>query len=554
MHLNRSTRFLIDAPFHWWRLIVTITLLFALLGITLGSIAFRSYEAIAGVTTLRTRTQVSFDTGVQTLSEEELLMEDPVTQTNQMNRIDLAARRQTLVAMVDDAAIANKISMLPDIQPYLTKEDRQPGRLSAMVRGRLALNPGAERDQSDLIEIVVQHPNPEAAAAIANAWAREYERRVNEIYGTPASANGPTEPEVEVARLKYEGLQSHVIDFLRNSHKEEDEREVALLRSVLEQFQNARVDLLDALVKERQSIDAQLEHALLLYDQARAGADGTTMGIVIALEKMRLAGLGLPDQTQLSMSDLHEFVPRDLITETRAMVLALQVQQAIVNNAIRVQQQLSLNGILPPPTMPITASLLLSELKRLYPDMSANQSLTRILRYDPTLPMSEGLTRTTILTATRVPSVPAPATITLGNPLLVDVTPILLRVRELDAQIEREKMMLEDLTTQRNLAYDTYTMLARKHSEALIAGQIPGSEVRFSTLASIPTHPVYPIWTVLLIALALGSGVGIALGYLAEGLYNPEWQALQWGLLGRVLSRQPVSFTERLVARLWTGG
>ncbi len=67
-----------------------------------------------------------------------------------------------------------------------------------------------------------------------------------------------------------------------------------------------------------------------------------------------------------------------------------------------------------------------------------------------------------------------------------------VRLQSYQAQLEAEAAHQKDLERQRDLAWETYTQLAKKLAEVQVAAQTSGSEVRVASLAVPPHRPASP--------------------------------------------------------------
>jgi succinoglycan biosynthesis transport protein ExoP len=65
-------------------------------------------------------------------------------------------------------------------------------------------------------------------------------------------------------------------------------------------------------------------------------------------------------------------------------------------------------------------------------------------------------------------------------------------VLQLQEQLEREEARKQELTSARDLAWETYNTLARKEAEVGVASQVTDTEVRFAVPAVEPKEPVAP--------------------------------------------------------------
>jgi uncharacterized protein involved in exopolysaccharide biosynthesis len=83
-------------------------------------------------------------------------------------------------------------------------------------------------------------------------------------------------------------------------------------------------------------------------------------------------------------------------------------------------------------------------------------------------------------------------------------------ILQLQEQLERERARKQELTSARDLAWETYDTLARKEAEVGVASQVMDTEVRFAVPAVEPREPVAPKKALnIAIAGMLGLMVGV---------------------------------------------
>jgi uncharacterized protein involved in exopolysaccharide biosynthesis len=98
-------------------------------------------------------------------------------------------------------------------------------------------------------------------------------------------------------------------------------------------------------------------------------------------------------------------------------------------------------------------------------------------------------------------------------------------ILQLQEQLERERARKQELTSTRDLAWETYNTLARKEAEIGVASQVTDTEVRFAVTAIEPKEPVAPKKKLnIAIAGMLGLMVGVFGAFFIEFLENGEKQ------------------------------
>lgn len=246
-------------PLRWWRLILVPTLILFLLGMVYQAIPMlrkEIYTAKARVAIVKARTEVDFETPVETLSEEELLYSMEL----QKEILEEAAnaRRLALVELVYNDTIAQKV--LDTFQDELTEEERQPGSVADMVEGSLVSNGDT---QSDLIEISITNKDPVKAARIANVWAAEYERLVNRIYAGPPTASDSIRADLGRAKQELSDAQEALNQFLVESRTGESQRLIDEKVKILTILQESRANAVSTIINQAIETNAEIYVAYL---------------------------------------------------------------------------------------------------------------------------------------------------------------------------------------------------------------------------------------------------------------------------------------------------
>ena len=128
-----------------WTLIRDIVLVAAIAAAAYAMLLPTSYEARSGVVLSKTRTQVTFDPTIKTLSSDEIAGAQS----------DQAARRNTLAGLVKNSAVADMV--IKQIGADLPAPLQSPDRLTREVDGSIS------RTASDLIEIKMTWSDPAVA-------------------------------------------------------------------------------------------------------------------------------------------------------------------------------------------------------------------------------------------------------------------------------------------------------------------------------------------------------------------------------------------------------
>lgn len=560
-----------EIPLRWWRFIFTTTALltiFAIMVNLLPDSITDLYRAKASVAIIKSRTQVSFDSSVRTVTEEDLIagLSGNIAAVIENNN---KSRRETLVALVQNGTIAERV--LDRLQDELPKSDLNSGSLIKRVSGTIAAG-----GDSDLIEISVTHPDPVLAARMANVWAEEYEQLVNNIYGRPASTTDAVQNDVLRAKQVYDDAQEALIQAIAQSRVSQAEREISEKTRILAVLQESRqraisttinfqVDrdaelyteylasrsanrllafqkeqarkrsLMEAYIDTQTSaqitaytqqvadrrriledaynrkarIEGLLERARTMQQQAQQGGDAESSALAVAFLKMDVAGvLGRADVSELNIANPAELAPANFVADMNAMVSALEQQLAATESQIATQSEVLINDenltlFTPPDETELTALI-----AQRYPELFETGSLAELsiaaleddelsqaaLRIaDDLLQLRE---RQGLLSFTSA-----------NTPLNTAISNLEQELRNLRSAVERDQGNIRDLQRARDLAFEAYATLSRKSAEINVADQLPGSEVRFASRATVPTRPTNSNELVLNVALFAVLGV-----------------------------------------------
>ncbi len=559
----------------WWRFVFTTIAVFTIFAIIfnlLPDTVTDLYRAEASVAIIKSRTQVSFDSSVRTITEEDLIASLTGNIANVIESNN-ASRRETLVALVQNGTIAERV--LDRLQDELPKSDLNSGSLINRVKGTVAAN-----GDSDLIEISVTHPDPILAARIANAWAEEYEQLVNNIYGRPASTTDAVQNDVLRAKQVYDDAQEALIQAIAQSRVSQAQREInektrilavlqesrqraisttinfqvdrdaelyteylaarsanrllafqkeqarkrALMNAYIDTQTQAQIAAYTQQVADRQRvledaynrkarIEGLLERARAMQQQAQQGGDAESSALAVAFLKMDVAGvLGRADVSELNITDPAALAPTNFVADMNAMVSALEQQLTATESLIATQSEILINDenltlFTPPDETELTALI-----AQRYPELFETGNLAEL---SIAALEDDELSRTALQIADDLLQLrerQGLLSFTSANtPLNTAINNLEQELRNLRSAVERDQGNIRDLERARDLAFEAYSTLSRKSAEINVADQLPGSEVRFASRATVPTRPANSNELVLNVALFAVLGVLVGL-------------------------------------------
>ncbi|MEZ4860945.1 MAG: hypothetical protein R3C14_06540 [Caldilineaceae bacterium] len=337
----------LDVLIRWWREIIAITLGFVVLAVlailTMRLVLPPQYVASADVAIVRTVSDVNFDERFKT---------NPETLNN--DTTSLSARRSALLGMVTTGAIAQSVAL--QLGDQLSEKEQIPANLLEMVTGDMVTS-GNARGDSDLIRISVIADTPEKSAAIANAWADQYVKEVNRVYGqVPDEVLSSIEAELTEAQQQYLNSQTNLEAFIANNRLDE----LNTLVTVLQQRITQEASLQSAFLLQWQETQEQLSTAHALRAQVEQGGEGAARSNMAALQILKLRAFGMtPTNLQLEVRDLPEIDQAAMMADLDGLITALEARMVDLNDKVAAgSAQLQAS-----PTVSQTLTTALSELR-----------------------------------------------------------------------------------------------------------------------------------------------------------------------------------------------
>ncbi len=226
-----------------WRLVLTCVVIAALLGGLIGLAMPSPYEATATIAIVKTSTQVEFDPRFRTLTQDEIAT------------ISADSRRATLLGLVANGNIAGQV--ISRMESQLDAEERNPAQLLNKVSA-------ATSGRGDLILIKVRDQDPEKAANLASAWAREYERYVNELFAGATSEYAESiTNQYQRAFEDFTQAQNALEQFIANSQMDQLSRTITETRQLLDALQVGKQNALTLVISEQLKVNSEIIAAYL---------------------------------------------------------------------------------------------------------------------------------------------------------------------------------------------------------------------------------------------------------------------------------------------------
>ncbi|MCW1968941.1 MAG: Wzz/FepE/Etk N-terminal domain-containing protein [Anaerolineae bacterium] len=522
----------------FWRLLLACALLGGLIGFAYTRLFPTPYEATATIALVKTRTDIEFDPKFKTVSQDSLGGAAPSA---------LDSRRASLVGLVQNGVIAQTV--VNKLGDKLDIADRNPARLLQKVKGEAPT-------RTDLVSIKVQDQNPALAAAIANAWALEYEQYVNTIYGgAPVDLSQTIKVEYQRAVQEYEAAQSTYEKFIANSKYDEYYRVISETQQTLDALQRSRqTALLASLESEqkwRQTVldayrDAQAQNRVIafvneqdgkravIHEQAQArlkllntystarvkslewlnqarsmrqqissGGDAAAATNYFALLSLKAQVYGTTLPT-LQFSSQPATTATSQLADLDALINSLNAQIGNYEQLIKSLATDLGNGKLDN-SSPITLSA-----------STFTSTYANLFELGDTAKLGIGIPTTNSLALAALEQSKALAQLRnslVGNSVVADesISALLATMRENQAKLEQEIAQRTRLVQARDVARDTYSTLSRKLAEVSIAAAVNNTEVKFAAPALAPVSRISAQNNYLLIATFLGLAIGLIL-------------------------------------------
>ncbi len=493
----------IDTLLRWWREILAITLLCAIAAFSVSSLLPPTYEATANIAMVKEQTTLDLGSAVTTATESDLAMAGSRFTT----------RLNTLAQLVNNPVVAERVVNQLSGEWFAVGAPG-PAQLARQVKGEATKDTG-------LIAIHVRDGNPQRAAALASAWAETFVSFANGLYSSNAGNYDVIVEQLQKSEAEYNSAQAEMEEFLKDN----------------------RIDALSGAIDERTSMIARLQAdksvvLTTLYDQAWDG------DLLEASVDALLASKAYPCERQTAVPDeSDESVELSLPEATLSTAVMERVQALIRDTTLRkqferqlvdvrrMQDQLNEGGD------PESNALALFLLKSAIFETSGSLPGNLQLSLDGPIAQAQE-TQIADLRALEASLIRQIATLdatitqdyetltqntTYGYEAIVVDDPedfvnatrdgLQAEVQNLRAQLEAEQARERELTAQRDLAWESYQTLARREAELRVDRELPESEVRLATPATVPLSPVSPQRlrnTALAGAVGAMLGVGVA--------------------------------------------
>jgi uncharacterized protein involved in exopolysaccharide biosynthesis len=441
----------IQALVRHWRWIAALVLVAAVVAFVVSSVRPHAYEARASLIMQRVHTEVAFTPSIRTQEENTLT-----------RRTELELRLEGLTEFARSAAVA--VASLEQLGDRVKSAEDLQGMVVV-------------ESKADLIFITARARDPQLAADVANEWARQAEKHINDAYGQSVSQTPNLEMQAqrEDARDRYETSQTELETFLAQNRIPELSREIAYLRQVITDYQQVLADTEVAMYKT--ALDNNHQMLLAYYSELQ-----TTEQVLV-------------DAHALSQELQH--ASSAPATEW-ARALAFIDLQSRAFGGRQGAHEIVISGQAPA-TDSADLDWLIKSLENKVQDIevSIRQQERDLLDIEP-----------------------APAMIDPENPLKQRIQTLSQKMLDLQSQLEAEQAREQGLTEPRDLAWETYRAITRELAETEIESQVIDTEVHFGSSAIRPERSVRPNRAK---STLIGGALGLMLGVFGV-LFADYWQ------------------------------
>ena len=293
----------------WLWLIVLGTVLAGGTALIVSFIMPPVYQAEVSVVVMRSRVELTFEPRFTTVEE--------AVAGNLMNTQD---RMKALTALVKNSAIASQV--IEELGPTLSPEERKAQSLLEMVE--------TETD-GDLIKIQVEADSPQKAAAIANAWGRAYEERVNRLYGENSLTADDVQAQAAEAEQSYQQAEEALAQFLGDNQIDVLSREITAKENTLADYYAAKLRL-ERLIADGKALQEELRGGI----PGSPAATRNAVSMLLLKANASVLSSGLPAELQFSFDQMATSAedPAEQLSELETLIANLDTRRTEVEQLI----------------------------------------------------------------------------------------------------------------------------------------------------------------------------------------------------------------------------
>ncbi|RME46149.1 MAG: hypothetical protein D6791_09055, partial [Chloroflexi bacterium] len=348
----------------------------------------------------------------------------------------------TLASLVPNDAIAEEVFIT--LRDELGGFEEEPARLTGMISGDV---------RNGIIQVTARSSDPALARKLANAWAAAYADYVNRIYAGQLVTT-ELNSQIAEARQRYEEAEAALVAFTKEDRRDQLQRLVEEKQAVLARLIALHTDRLagelETLSQRRNQTEQLLQNALILQNLL-ANSESPPSNAANSLALLYL---------QYRFVNGESVVRQETTAEGGQVLITPQEPGQQLRFVFQPQR---LDEITSSP------DTLRSDLDRLV-DALNNQ----LSQYDREIE--------------RLREEASSKAFSSDDPIVQD---LFTQIQDLNAQIESLSARSQELTQERDLLWESYTLLAKGSQETtLTAAASSDTLVRFAIPAPFPSRPI----------------------------------------------------------------
>ncbi len=514
----------LDTLLRWWREILSLTLLCAIIAGAVSSLLPPIYEATASVALIKERSTLDLGSTLTTITDEELTLST-----------GRAERRNAMAQLVSNPLVAEQV--IADLgEAWFTEGERDPSQLVRKVDGEAV-------ERADLIAIRVSDGDPQRAAALATAWGRAYVDFINRFYSPTGGNYEAIVAQLAASERSYDTAQTGLQTFTRDNQIDELSRAIAERKATLDRLQADKKAVLTTLFDPTWEGDLMAARLDFLLAERAFGAEMVEVrdGQSSAEGRALLAALANPPpdaatlRAWLGQPGVFSTAINERLKQLALNYALLQRYRSQLTDVQGLLAQLNAGG--DPATSSLAILLLKTEILDAGRALPGNLQLQLgELTAQTTEAQLADLAALETMLMTRIDDLERAIadeytslsndmsygfmTVNVDDPAdFVNVTVARLQgeIQSLQAELEAQQARRRELISERDLAWESYQTLARREAELRVDREVPDSEVRFTAPATVPLSPTGPRRAMnTAIAAAVGGMLAVVLAFLLD--------------------------------------
>ncbi len=192
-----------------WRIVLGCVLLALIAGVVIVSLSPQVYEAEADLVLLKSGALLNFEPNYKTISDLN-------------SNTDVNARRRALITIGKSPALA--AAVIAKLNDKLGSGEQVPTKLLQAIDVSI---------DGDAVKIKARTSSAEKSMLLANQWAEELRRRVNDIYAETPIPLADIQSQADSAKRDYDDKENALIALLGSSKADQLRTQIALRQQKL---------------------------------------------------------------------------------------------------------------------------------------------------------------------------------------------------------------------------------------------------------------------------------------------------------------------------------